>query len=161
MVDACIVTYAVCASVCMCVCSCAVPEQREERAEGVHYRSLCGSDCPLLWESGNSTLQSRGLVTRWERGKEKKKGKRKKTQREREAMKTAKVWKEKTPWDLQSRNWKQMETERDEPRYKTNNNLIKITRVRNGMIKVDSFFKCTAWSPALFYVTFGKIVVGS
>lgn len=89
MVGACIVTYAVCASVCMCVCSCAVPEQREERAEGVHYRSLCGSDCPLLWESGNSTLQSRGLVTRWERGKEKKKGKRKKTQREREAMKTA------------------------------------------------------------------------
>lgn len=53
------------------VCAAAVTEWREERAEGVHCGSLCGSDCPLLWESGNSTLLSRGLVTRWERRKEK------------------------------------------------------------------------------------------
>ena len=55
----------------VCVCSCAVTECGEERAEGVHCGSLCSSDCPLLWESGNSTLLSRGLVTRWERRKEK------------------------------------------------------------------------------------------
>lgn len=46
------------------VCAAVQRRGREERAEGVYCGSLCGSDCPLLWESGNSTLLSRGLVTR-------------------------------------------------------------------------------------------------